>query len=36
MNLELDQEWIELIQEAKRLGITLDEILEFLKGDSKN
>ena len=28
---ELDEEWIELILEAKRVGINLDEIREFLK-----
>lgn len=36
MSVELDQEWIELIQEAKSLGITIDEILELLKVESKN
>ncbi|WP_084288231.1 anti-repressor SinI family protein [Paucisalibacillus globulus] len=28
---ELDEEWIELILEAKRVGINLDEIREFLE-----
>jgi len=28
---ELDKEWIELIIEARNLGISADEIKEFLK-----
>ena len=27
-------EWIELIKEAKELGLTPDEVLTFLKGDA--
>ncbi|MGG1676669.1 anti-repressor SinI family protein [Neobacillus sp. NRS-1170] len=27
---ELDVEWIELIQEALELGISVDEIIDFL------
>lgn len=27
---ELDQEWIELIKEAKNLGLSLEEIRDFL------
>ena len=27
-------EWIELIKEAKELGLTPDEVLAFLKGDA--
>ncbi|MEH7180530.1 anti-repressor SinI family protein [Neobacillus vireti] len=28
---ELDKEWLELILEAKNLGISVDEIRDFLK-----
>lgn len=28
---ELDQEWIDLIIEARNLGISIDEIKEFLQ-----
>jgi hypothetical protein len=28
---ELDKEWVELILEARRLGIPFDEIRDFLK-----
>lgn len=31
---EVDQEWLELILEARNLGITVDEIKDFLKGPS--
>jgi DNA-binding transcriptional MerR regulator len=31
---ELDIEWLELILEARNLGITVDEIKEFLKEPS--
>lgn len=27
---ELDQEWVQLFIEAKKLGVTLEEIQEFL------
>ncbi|WP_082693096.1 anti-repressor SinI family protein [Bacillus sp. FJAT-29814] len=30
----LDQEWIELIMEAKQLGLTVEEIKEFLEQNS--
>lgn len=30
----LDSEWIELIQKAKELGITIEEIKEFLKNEN--
>ncbi|WP_461611964.1 anti-repressor SinI family protein [Cytobacillus kochii] len=29
--MKLDNEWVELIKEAKAIGITLVEIVEFLK-----
>ncbi|KAA0560773.1 DNA-binding anti-repressor SinI [Bacillus sp. CH30_1T] len=32
---ELDQEWIELIFEARDLGISVDEIREFLNKSSR-
>lgn len=31
---ELDKEWIALILEARNLGITVDEIKDFLKDTS--
>lgn len=31
---ELDKEWLELILEARSLGITVDEIKNFLKDPS--
>ncbi|MEW4289719.1 anti-repressor SinI family protein [Rossellomorea marisflavi] len=31
-NRELDQEWVELMKEAKTAGITLREVKEFLEG----
>jgi DNA-binding transcriptional MerR regulator len=31
---ELDKEWLELILEARNLGITVDEIKDFLKDPS--
>ena len=31
---ELDQEWLELIVEARNLGISFDEIRDFLKQSS--
>lgn len=31
-NTQLDQEWIQLIQEARDMGITLEEIQQFLSG----
>lgn len=30
-HLTLDQEWLELIQEARRLGLTIEEVQQFLK-----
>ncbi|WP_379970513.1 anti-repressor SinI family protein [Ectobacillus sp. sgz5001026] len=32
---ELDQEWVELMLEAKKRGITPKEILLFLQAESK-
>nr|WP_263325110.1 anti-repressor SinI family protein [Neobacillus sp. Marseille-Q6967] len=32
---ELDTEWVELIMEARNLGISVDEIREFLQQSSK-
>lgn len=31
----MDAEWIELIFEAKKLGISIEEIKEFLQQNSK-
>lgn len=31
---EVDEEWLELILEARNLGITVDEIKDFLKDPS--
>lgn len=31
-NLAVDEEWIMLIKNAKNLGISVEEIREFLKG----
>jgi DNA-binding transcriptional MerR regulator len=31
---ELDMEWVELIREAQKIGISIDEIREFLKNSS--
>ncbi|MBY0145926.1 anti-repressor SinI family protein [Neobacillus niacini] len=31
---EIDKEWLELILEARNLGITVDEIKEFLREPS--
>ncbi|MEH7177865.1 anti-repressor SinI family protein [Neobacillus vireti] len=31
---ELDKEWLELIVEARNLGISFDEIKDFLKQSS--
>ncbi|MFB3170682.1 anti-repressor SinI family protein [Neobacillus sp. 179-C4.2 HS] len=31
---EVDKEWLELILEARNLGITVDEIKDFLKNPS--
>ncbi|WP_226667472.1 anti-repressor SinI family protein [Metabacillus litoralis] len=28
---QLDQEWLELIQEAKQLGLSFDDISQFLQ-----
>lgn len=32
----LDQEWIELMAEAKHLGLTVEEIKEFLSKSTEN
>lgn len=32
---ELDNEWVELIMEARNIGISVDEIREFLQQLSK-
>jgi DNA-binding transcriptional MerR regulator len=31
---ELDKEWLDLVLEARNLGITVDEIKDFLKDPS--
>jgi DNA-binding transcriptional MerR regulator len=31
---ELDKEWVDLIIEARNLGLSIDEIKEFLKKSS--
>ncbi|MBT2659341.1 anti-repressor SinI family protein [Bacillus sp. ISL-18] len=31
---EIDKEWLDLILEARNLGISIDEIKEFLKKSS--
>jgi len=31
LNKELDKEWLDLILEARNLGISVDEIKQFLK-----
>jgi DNA-binding transcriptional MerR regulator len=31
----LDQEWVQLIMEAKQLGITIEEIKNFLEENMK-
>lgn len=31
MNNELDQEWVELIEQARELGLSLSEIRDFLQ-----
>ncbi|WP_370297734.1 anti-repressor SinI family protein [Ammoniphilus sp. YIM 78166] len=33
--IELDQEWLQLIQEARDMGISLEEIQQFLSGQVK-
>lgn len=33
MSKKLDQEWVELIKEAKRLGIPINEIKKFLSSN---
>ena len=30
---ELDKEWLELMKEAQKLGLTIDEIRDFLNMD---
>ncbi|WP_338751797.1 anti-repressor SinI family protein [Bacillus sp. FJAT-52991] len=29
----IDQEWIDLMLEAKKLGLTLEEVREFIEGE---
>ena len=36
MQLELDQEWVNLILKAKQLGLTIEEIREFLQRELDN
>lgn len=31
---DLDEEWVELIKEARKMGKTIDEIRDFLKKKS--
>lgn len=31
-NEQLDQEWLELIQEAKQIGLSFNDISQFLQG----
>lgn len=31
----LDQEWVELLQEAKDLGMTIEEVKHFLEDEGK-
>ncbi|MEH6853937.1 anti-repressor SinI family protein [Priestia megaterium] len=33
---ELDQEWVKLIREAKELGISVQDIKEFLQENKKS
>lgn len=33
--MNVDQEWMELILQAKRLGLTMEEIQAFLRGNSQ-
>ena len=33
-DIELDVEWVELISEARELGITMEEIQQFLRGQA--
>ncbi|MGG4507853.1 anti-repressor SinI family protein [Heyndrickxia sporothermodurans] len=35
MTNQLDREWLQLIQQAKHLGLTLQEIREFLQLNQK-
>ncbi|TKD70666.1 anti-repressor SinI family protein [Pseudalkalibacillus hwajinpoensis] len=32
---KLDQDWVELIKEAKKLGLTIEEVYAFLHKESK-
>lgn len=32
---KLDEDWIELIKEAKKLGLTVEEVHAFLQEESK-
>ena len=34
MKFVIDQEWVKLILEAKKIGLTKEEILEFLKEEA--
>ncbi|MFT9597178.1 anti-repressor SinI family protein [Mesobacillus sp.] len=35
MNNKLDQEWLQLIQQAKQLGLTIEEIQKFIQINQK-
>ncbi|WP_139377083.1 anti-repressor SinI family protein [Halobacillus hunanensis] len=30
---QLDQEWIELIEEARHIGLSIEEIKQFISGE---
>lgn len=32
-NINLDQEWVQLLLEAKKLGLSLSELQDFFKRD---
>ena len=36
VNVEVDQEWVKLISEARRLGFKKEEISAFLKKENLN
>ncbi|WP_084138989.1 anti-repressor SinI family protein [Halalkalibacter okhensis] len=33
-NIVLDQEWVRLVAEAKKMGLTMDEIRNFLRSQA--
>ncbi|WP_409302808.1 anti-repressor SinI family protein [Peribacillus sp. SCS-155] len=35
MEAEFDQEWIELVKQAKEIGLMLDEVREFIYSNQK-